>query len=246
MNLTQLRTTSLFAFALATANLTLSAQDRPPTDRPDAPRAERGDQEAQPERGRMIQERLERMKREIGELREAGKVDEAREKERNFAEAMKRLKEESQGEGQPDRGRMEEKLGQMKRQIAELREAGKKEQAEEMSRHLEDAMRQLKQDRPMARGGERMQHLEQAIKHVEAAGLPEVSNDLRKVAAHLREEMERQERESHERRGNLGEGVRKEVQDLRRELERTREEMQRIQRELRELRAKSGAADKHE
>jgi chromosome segregation ATPase len=138
---------------------------------------------------------------------------------------------------------MHERLARTKQEIAELRAAGKTERAQEMERNLQNAMRQLSQDRPMQDGPrwpERMQHLEQAIQHVEAAGLAEVSRDLRKVAEQMREEMKRQERDWKNRIEALGDG-RGEINDLRRELERNRDEMQRMQREIRELRAKAGA-----
>jgi chromosome segregation ATPase len=148
---------------------------------------------------------------------------------------------------------IQERLTRMKQEIAELREAGKKEEAQEKEQQLAATMRHLSQDRPKqdgVSGPERMQHLEQAIRHVEAAGLADVSRDLQKVAAHFREEMERQEHEARERRGGSGEGERGETQALRRELERNRDEMQRMQREIRELRAKLGvqspAPDRHD
>ena len=189
-----------------------------------------------------VRERLEQLKRRHAELREAGKVEEARAVEREFRHLLERV-QAAQRDGDARReggerrelpGEVRERLEQLKRRHAELREAGKIDEARAVEREIQRLLRRFHAARPEGEPregevGERLRHLRAAVEHLRAAGL----HDL---AAQAAEQTGRLEREFGERRdGDRREGDRRDG-DRREGEAREREEHERRDADVRERR----------
>lgn len=125
-----------------------------------------------------------------------------------------------------------DKLAEARRQIQELRNAGKAEEAE----RLEQRMREVAQrggDRKMGGPGdpkERAQHVAEAVKHLRAAGLHEPAEHIARLARRLEEDS-----------GDRGHSPESEqtqhaVRELHRNLDEVRREVQRLAASMNEIR----------
>ncbi len=213
--------------------------------RPERERAEACERREDGERRELpgeVRERLEQLKRRHAELREAGKVEEARAVEREFRHLLERV-QAAQRDGDARReggerrelpGEVRERLEQLKRRHAELREAGKIDEARAVEREIQRLLRRFHAARPEGEPregevGERLRHLRAAVEHLRAAGL----HDL---AAQAAEQTGRLEREFGERRdGDRREGDRRDG-DRREGEAREREEHERRDADVRERR----------
>jgi hypothetical protein len=144
-----------------------------------------------------------------------------------------------------------ERFARMKREIQELQQAGKPEEAERLRRELMAAVegrqnrerREGREDRGKAREGAegpaRLRHVQEAIRHLRAAGMMEPAQHLEEAARQMRQELERQ----NAGRGNEPQpqkGARPDAgpsEELRREIGQLREQLQRMSQEVREMRA---------
>jgi hypothetical protein len=129
-------------------------------------------------------------------------------------------------------------IERMKRAMAELQQAGKHEEAEQMGKKLQamlarqDGERDQSRGRSAADGPDRLRHLQEAIGHLRAAGLQEPAQDLERVAAKMKEQFEQQQHRGHDG-GSAGESSGREIGQAMRE---TREQIGRMGRELQEVR----------
>ncbi len=236
-------------------------------------RARDGDRERDGQ-ARELEAWLEQREKQIHALREQGKADQAealaqrtRKELENHRRAMANRnrgkrdepahrERHEHGHGHGDGGDNEEFgkwVNQQERRIAELRKAGKKEEAAHVLKHVQDAIAKFRGrgERREREGGEReggnanrMEHIGAAIEHLQAAGLRDWAEEL---AAHAREiNKERGHREEgHERRdreepGHRHEGHEREgngdLNQMRREVNELRNALREIQKHLEERR----------
>jgi hypothetical protein len=159
--------------------------------------------QAQEGRGELERMRIEirEMNERAGDLKAAGKHDEANELARHAKELSVRARQQAQElrkkGGRGNEVELKERIGGMKREILELRKKGHQDEAVA----LEDRVRRLaaefagrarnpegRKKQPAPRGDEmaerhqQLEHLHQAIEHLHAAGLHEPAERLREDA----------------------------------------------------------------
>jgi hypothetical protein len=231
-------------------------------------RARDGDRERDGQ-ARELEEWLEQREKQINSLRKQGKIDQAE------ALAQRTRKElvghrramVNQNRGDHERGHREhgehdhghgnggdnEEFGkwvnQQERHIAELRKAGKKEEAAQVLKHVQNAIAKFRgqgerREREHGeRGNEaRMKHIGAAIEHLQAAGLKnwaeELANHARgmnKERGHREEREDREEPEHRHERHEHEHGEEAEgdgVDQLRREVNELRNALREIQKHL--------------
>ena len=140
-------------------------------------------------------------------------------------------------------------VNQQERRIAELRKAGKKEEATKVLKHVQDAIAKFRgqgegRERERQHGEHegdgdnkaRMRHIGAAIEHLQAAGLKDWAEVLAAHAREMRGERgHRQEREEpgrHHEGHERGEDAEGGVDQLRRELNELRNALREIQKHL--------------
>ena len=157
----------------------------------DVPReGARPDREPAPPERRELQERLERIKKEIAEHQAAGRHEPA--------EALKREAEKlMQG---AHRGQPQRQLQELKERIHQLREEGRGDEAarlEAPARELAERLQRAQGERGRLGAGQgpgpedaqrRMQHLRQAIDNLHAAGLHDQAEQVARQAQQLERE----------------------------------------------------------
>lgn len=235
----------------------LAAADDPPRqDRKE--RAERAEQQArqakeQAERARaVVREQRQAAEREADELRAhledlvaAGQLEEAAQVKKRLAELERRRERPREGfaRPEPERPLPRERI---ERQIAELREQGRAEEAERLEREMRERMGP--EGRPEPREMEdrhpRLEHLNAAIENLRLAGLPRIADRLDQLANRFRQGLERQgppERMRREERLR----VRREpgqpdqaMEEIHRNLDQLRAEMQELHQALRKMQAR--------
>ncbi len=175
--------------AAVLSNVSLADEPREePREQPREERRERAEGEGEKAaEAAKIQERLQQLEAEVRELKAAGKADAAEAKIKEFQELRGRL-ETLRGGGERDAPRqpqvpaeVRERLENLRREIAKLREAGEVEKAAQLEREGREILARYggSAGGPQAK----MQHLRAAVEHLRAAGL----NDLaEQVIAHAR------------------------------------------------------------
>ncbi|MDV6033248.1 MAG: sigma-70 family RNA polymerase sigma factor [Phycisphaera sp. RhM] len=145
-----------------------------------------------------LRERFEVLDRCLNEHREARRLDQAAEVEREFIALRERIaRAERQQRELP--AELRERVERLKRRHAELREAGKADEAEAVEREVNQlleryrASRQGEGERHESEAAKRLRHLRSAVENLRAAGL----NDL---AAQAAEQVGRLEREVRQQR----------------------------------------------
>jgi hypothetical protein len=154
-----------------------------------------------------LQERLHAMKREIHELMQAGRVEEANAVEREAAALMERFAAEHQ-RGEPPKDATEaalppelaERLAGIKREIQELREAGRLDAAEALEREARAMLDRFAADAAGREAGfpeppkddagleARLDHLRAAAEHLQAAGALDLAERVRQQISELERE----------------------------------------------------------
>ena len=132
-------------------------------------------------------------------------------------ELMRRAKELRAAQFKDAEREEDDKRARVKREIDELRAAGKKEEAERLVAALKGGGKD--------QAGERVRHVMQAVEHLRAAGLKEPAADLEKMARQMREESAREAKDGAP------------PPDWQRMMRETHAQMERMQREIKELRA---------
>ena len=171
-----------------------------------------------------------RIAERAGQAKREGRMDEARELGQQAEKLHRELRER---EGGKDGG---DKAAAIKREVEELHRAGKHDEAERLQRRLSGMHAHQGHDKKTAgaEGPQRLQHLVEAIRHLHQAGFGRQAEELEKLAAHLKEEMMRDEMRA---RGGAGpEALEKIVAAHKAEVQAMREEMQKMARAVEELR----------
>ena len=140
-----------------------------------------------------LREKIGRMMREAGELKEAGNEAQARELMEQVGQLMREAKEAAQARGAEPRegGELRDRLEAMEGRIKELRREGRVEEAERLEREAREFMQQSQwKERPAERptGEEaqrRMHHLRVAAENLRAAGLHEQAEQLMRQAERM-------------------------------------------------------------
>ena len=141
---------------------------------------------------------------------------------------------------------LRERAAAMKREATELLERGRKEEALDLQRGIEKLLRvaderdsktkKLKSPaeakQRFGETGERINHIRQAAKHLSAAGMEDMAEELRKQAIRAEEELKR-EFSGKEEKTRRVEG---DTDDLRSDLRRLREQIEKLRSEVSELR----------
>lgn len=187
-----------------------------------------------PDQGRQeLQRRIAELRQRVEELRDAGKEEEAAALQRE----IERLVQRPQGEGRAA-------TEMIRRRAEELRRSGRPDEAAELERQAEEMVRRGRAspgfgDRPGPRGLEgfrplpegrepsepdrRIEHLRQAAENLEAAGLRDLADQLRRQA----EEMTARRGPPPEARAELEE-LRNHVRQLSERIERLEEMIRRL------------------
>ena len=193
---------------------------------------------------RGLREKAEHIKREIG----GRDPEEAPDLHHALREIHGRMEEIERHfhDGERDRKRrgVEERIGELKRRIAELNEAGRHDEAQRLEREAREMVERFKaahrerphRDRPRQEGSDEFQrrigHIKVAIENLRAAGLHEPAERLAK-------EVERAIREHRERSGERGdrphpEGPRT-IHHMQEQINQMRGEMNEMRQLLKEL-----------
>jgi hypothetical protein len=203
------------------------------------PDKERGDR---PDHGDARQ-RLAELTRHLAELKEQGKPDAAERVARQIAEIRQRLERTAGEEGgrpkpAPD-GELEERLAGMKRRIAELKEAGRSDEADRLAQEAREMLRRAQGSPGDAsdpgQGLEhRIGHLRQAAEHLQAAGLDDVAANLMRQSERMAQEAAAARHRQEAQRGE-GDQLSRQVEELSRAVRDIRQQMERMERQIREL-----------
>jgi hypothetical protein len=135
----------------------------------------------------------------------------------------------------------------MKREMVELLEQGRKEEALDIQRGIEKMVqyadildaKNKKQKEPAKKGkhpfgeaGERVDHIRQAADHLAAAGMKDMAEELRKHASLAEQDLKRQYSQDAGKKITDSEGA----QELRDDVRRLREQIEKLRSEVNELR----------
>lgn len=171
-----------------------------------------------------------RIMERAGQAKREGRMDEARELGQQAEKLHRELREREGGKGGGD------KMAAMKREVEELHRAGKHDEAERLEHRHSGMHAPHGSDRKKAgaEGPQRLQHLGEAIRHLHEAGFGGQAEELEKLAAHLKEEIMRDEMRA---RGGAGPEVLEKIMAAHKaEVQSMRVEMQKMARALEELR----------
>lgn len=208
---------SFVVLAAVAAWSSMARADDEPREKPRERPAAAGEREAQVAK---IRERLGQLEREVKELREAGKSDAAEAKLKELQALRGHLAELKSGEARetrpdqprpdqprpdqprPDQPRPEipaevrEKLENMRREIAKLREAGENEKAAQLERQGHEIMARFgvgqSPDSPQARQQHlrmAVQNLRMAAEHLRAGGMVEMADRLSDQVRRMEQEL---------------------------------------------------------
>jgi hypothetical protein len=163
-----------------------------PREKPAAAPEEEGDRDAQV---RELQERIGQVEREIAELREKGNREGVREREPLLRDLRGKLaalrgarearRDEGRGAGEPP-AEVRERLENLKREIQELRSAGKNEEAGRLEQEARSILQRLAggpQIPPEAR--ERLENMKREIQELRSAGRVEEAERLEREVHQL-------------------------------------------------------------
>jgi hypothetical protein len=202
-----------------------------------------------------IKARFKELENQARAAKEAGRHDEAQ-------AIMEKAKRMIAGNRDGEQGG--DKLEMAKRKIEELRKAGNNEEADQLERRVREAgekrregekfrdgekerpaekVRDGDKERPVAKvrdgergGDERMQHIEQAIKHLRAAGLHEPAERISQMAREQHNKPARPEIERGAAQEQLQRAIRDTQEQTHRALRETHEQMAKMARAIEELR----------
>jgi beta-lactamase regulating signal transducer with metallopeptidase domain len=194
--------------------------------------------------GAEAEQRLEQIKRHIAELKAAGKHDEAERVAREAREMMQRLQGAREGDQKRPNAEIAERLEQMKRRIAELKAAGKNDEAERVAREAREMMQRLQgaregdKKRPDAAALERLEQLKRRAAELKAAGKHDeamaVAREASELAQRLKGARDGDQKRPDKEAPRAGaqnpevQALRNEVQQMRRDMQEMREMMKKL------------------
>ena len=205
-------------------------RDRPRRDRDreeDRDRDRKGDErERDNALNRELENWIQKQEERIRDLREAGKNKEAlkviAEVRRVIAQhRAKHGEDQDHGDGheRAQANELETWVSQQRRKIAELREAGKREQAQALAQEVEKVIARHRDRREHGERehgeGKRIEHIAAAIEHLRAAGLNEFAAQLEREVHGRRENRDHPEGHAHEHRPEGIDQLRRDVNELR-------------------------------
>lgn len=132
----------------------------------------------------------------------------------------------AQDSEKPHAEKMREKMQKVKKEIGELRAAGRYDEAKQLEERVRGEMEKQQVAQP-----ERMQHIQEAIKHLRAAGLNEPAERIEQLAR----EQQKSEGGAHPKAAPQ-EGM----EQMQRALRETQEQMAKMARAIEELREQIG------
>jgi hypothetical protein len=193
-------------------------------------------------------QQLAELEHRLAELKEQGRGDEAARVARQIDEIRQHLEHNAhEGSDQPkhtpNRG-LEERLAKMKQRIAELKEVGRHDEAERLGREAREMMHRAQEPE----GGdaswrgemldERIGHIREAAKHLHAAGLNDVADNLMQQAERMAA-AERVARQDSETRRDDGPQLGRQVEELSRALRDMHQQMERMEKQMQEMNERS-------
>jgi chromosome segregation protein len=189
---------------------------------------ERGDR---PDLGEAKQ-RLAELKRHLAELKEQGRGDQAERVARQIEEIRQHLERGArEGRIPPNRSahpELEERLADAKRRIAELKEAGRHDEADRLAHEARQMMRRApgtpEGDGRAAALDERIGHIREAARHLHAAGLHDVADNLLRQAEEMAAAARAEGPQLARRLDELGDALR----EVRQKIERMDKQMQEL------------------
>ena len=234
----------LAAVLLATVGLSLTANDdrdgekreRHDNDRIERDKPRDGDRERDGDRDKHAGNELERWARQqqhkAHELLEAGRKEEAHKLMRHVEEVLAKHRKNNVRHAHNREAEIKKFVEDAERKIHELLEQGKKREAEQLRRDVQEELAAIRRHRELHREHptheERARHIHQAIEHLKAAGLEEFAEEL---AAHLHQRHDEERREHHREKREHEE--REQHGD--RELEELRKHVRELSHALREI-----------
>lgn len=180
----------------------------------------------------------------LAELKGQGRSDEVERVARQIEEIRQRLERGAHAGGDqpkhaPNR-ELEERLTKMKQRIAELKEAGRHDEADRLAQEAREMMQlaQAAQGSDVGKfGGEleqRIGHLREAAKHLHAAGLHDVAADLTRNAERMAHEANVSRQASEAQRGESPQLARR-IEELSQALRNIHQQMERMQKQMQEM-----------
>jgi hypothetical protein len=233
-----------------------AADDPPPQDRKEqAERAERQARQAKEQAERAdaaVQEQRQATERQLDELRAhlkdlvaEGHMEEAAQVKKRLATLKGRQVRQRQELARPEREGLPPRE-KIERQMAELREQGRPEEAERLERELRE--RTGPEGRPEPREMEsrhpRLEHLNAAIENLRMAGLPGIAERLEQLANRFRQGLERQgppariQREERQRIQRAPGQPGQALEEIHRNLDQLRAEVEELHQAMRKMQAR--------
>ncbi len=151
------------------------------------------------------------------------------------------------GYAQDGKNNPREKAERLMHRALEAKEAGRMEEAKKLHEQVERMRMEMKKSGEHAGGGklaskvpqaDRLQHIMQAVEHLNAAGLHEPARDIAQIAQNLRRELEehmkREQAEAHEReaRHHPEMKARAELEEMRQQMHKMAEQIEQLRMEL--------------
>jgi hypothetical protein len=188
--------------------------------------------------------RLAELEHRLAERKEQGRGDEAERIARQI-EVIRNDLERSAHEGSdqtkhtPNR-ELEERLAKMKQRIAELKEAGRHDEADRLAQEAREMMRRAQEPQGGEAGAlgkgleQRIGHIREAAKHLHAAGLHDVATDLTRQADQMTHEADVARQAQEAQRGESPQLARR-VEELSHALRDMHQQMERMQKQMQEM-----------
>jgi hypothetical protein len=171
-----------------------------------------------------LRKRAQDLEERARQAKEEGRPEQVKE----LMDQLRKLKHEAQG-GDEEQAR-DKKLGRVKAEIEELHNAGKHEEAERLTKRLQEGLAKTgKEDRKENPDAERRDHLMAAIKHLHGAGLHEQAQHLEQML---------RETDARAAHGDAAPEMEKALRQMQEQMQRTVREMQeRTERAMKETHA---------
>ena len=173
------------------------------------------------------QSRIKELRTRAAEAKQQGRMDEAQKfhhEAEELAQSMRNTDRKGGGdkpEENPKMREMRERVGQLQQKAREAKEAGRAEESQKLSEEAEQIVRRAREGsrKDANPERERMQHIENAIRSLRAAGLKEPADALQKQLEHGRPEQAGDlEKQFQEMRRAIGE-MQQAIQGMQRRME---------------------------
>jgi uncharacterized coiled-coil protein SlyX len=189
-------------------------------------------------------QRLAELEHRLAELKGQDRSDEAERVARQIEEIRHDLERRThEGGDQPKHApnrELDERLAGMKKRIAELKEAGRHDEADRLAQEAREMMRHAEgtqgSDAGKFGGGleQRIGHIREAAKHLNAAGLHDVAADLTRQAERMAHDAD-VARKAHEAQRGESPQLARRVEELSQALRDIHQQMERMQNQMKEM-----------